>query len=79
MKGEKGVDWKVRATTYPTDDVVVAGQMGLAVLAPEDFVCVQVDVVREPHPCRSVERRRNGEGRWQGSLAKAEGCCGTWG
>lgn len=34
----------------------MAGEMGLAILAPEDLVGVEVDVVGEPHPCRSGDR-----------------------
>lgn len=44
---------------YPTYDGIVAGEMGLAVLATEDLVGVEVDVVCEPHPGRlGAEERR---------------------
>lgn len=35
--------------TYSADDSVMSCEMGLAVLASEDFVRVEVDVVGEPH------------------------------
>ena len=34
---------------YPTDDVVMICEMGLAVLAPVDLVGVKVNVVRQAH------------------------------
>lgn len=37
--------------TYPADDGVVVGEVGLAVLAAVDLVGVQVDVVGQPHRC----------------------------
>lgn len=46
---------------YPTYDSIVAGEMGLAALAAEDLVRVEVDVVCQPHPCRlGAEERRSG-------------------
>lgn len=36
---------------YPTDDLVVVGQMRLARLAAVDLLRVEVDVVREAHRC----------------------------
>ena len=38
--------------TYSAHDVIVVGEMGLAVLASEDAVAVEVDVVGEAHCCR---------------------------
>lgn len=35
--------------TYTADDGIMACEMGLAVLAAEDFVGVEVDVVGEAH------------------------------
>ena len=35
--------------TYSADDSVMSCEMGLAVLASEDFVGVEVDVVGESH------------------------------
>ena len=36
---------------YPAYDSIVAGEVGFTVLAAEDLVRVEVDVVGEPHPC----------------------------
>lgn len=40
------------ATTHATDNGVMTCEMSLALLAAEDLVRVQVDVVCEPHPRR---------------------------
>ena len=46
---------------YPTYDGIVAGEVGLAILAAEDLIGVEVDVVCEPHPGRlGAEERRRG-------------------
>lgn len=37
------------ADAYPTYYLVVVGQVGFAVLAAVDFLCVEVDVVCEAH------------------------------
>jgi hypothetical protein len=39
----------VLAAEVAADDVVVGGEVGLAVLAPEDLRCVEVNVVGEAH------------------------------
>lgn len=54
---------KRRRAKYPTYNSVMAGEMGFARLAPEDLVGVEVDVVREPHPCCLVGRERQVKGR----------------
>jgi len=52
-KGPEGCGEEIgKGKAYPTYDSIVAGEMGLAVLAAEDLVGVEVDVVCEPHPGR---------------------------
>lgn len=43
--------WRIRviSVTYTADDLVVVGQVSLAVLAAVDALGVQVDVVGEAH------------------------------
>lgn len=39
----------MKPVTYTADDLVMVGQMGLAVLAAVDAFAIQVDVVGEAH------------------------------
>ena len=53
----KGRGWGMRTEmeekgAYSTYDSVMACKMSFTVLASEDLVGVEVDVVSEPHPCR---------------------------
>ena len=63
-----GVEGDMGGLSYATYDRIMAREMGFAVLAAEDLVRVQVDVVREPHPGRfeggeAEERRVKDVGR----------------
>lgn len=46
LEGEEGGG---QESTYPTDDILMVAQMGLAVFASVDLVAVQVDIVCQTH------------------------------
>lgn len=58
--------------TYSAYDRIVASEMCFAVLAAEDLVGVEVDVVCEPHPCRFwvIKRRRGGSSKKTSGFAE---------
>ena len=51
MLAGRGYSWGGGVWAYPADDLVVVGEVRLAVLAAVDALGVQVDVVGEAHGC----------------------------
>lgn len=41
------------ATEVTTDDVLMVGEVGLAMLAAVDLVAVEIGIVRQSHDCKS--------------------------
>ena len=63
--------WGGGKRTHSTYYSIMAGEMGLAILAAKDLVGIEIDVVSEPHP-----RRFRGWVRRRGKLKVWNNCRG---
>jgi hypothetical protein len=61
------------AWTYSADDVVMVGEMRLALAATVDTVRVEVDVVGETHDEEFVDAKRGEGGRWHRRRGSEDG------
>jgi hypothetical protein len=74
--GKEAERWKAGHGTYSADDVVMVGEMRLALAATVDTVRVEVDVVGETHDGEFVDAKRGEGGRWHGRIGSEDG--GAW-